>query len=72
MLLNLVFPNNTILSCFFLLFLIFDCYILTPEVIIESFNPHGKLAVPKGIPTSKSKAKLEIYPVVAETEICNC
>ena len=38
MVLNLSFANNTILSCFFLFFLIIDLYFLIPVVITQIFN----------------------------------
>ena len=36
--LNLAIASNTILSCFFLFFLIIDLYFLVPAVISQSFN----------------------------------
>ena len=69
MLLNLDFANNTILSCFFLFFLIVDLYLLIPAVITPSFNPIVELAIPIGVPTKKSKAEMETHPVIVETTI---
>ena len=51
MLFSLDFANNTILSCFLLLFLIIDSYFLIPAVITQIFNAIVELAVPVEIPT---------------------
>ena len=51
MLFNLDFANDTILSSFFLFFLIIDLYFLIPAVITQTFNPIVELAIPIEIPT---------------------
>ena len=62
----LVFAYNTILSCFFFLFLIIDLYFLIPAVIAQLFNFMEELVIPMGIPSKKVKAQIEIHPVSAE------
>ena len=59
MLYYLDFVNNTILSWFFLFFLITDLCFLIPAVITEVFNPTAELATPAGIPTKEAKAEIE-------------
>ena len=53
MLFNLDFANKTILSCFFLFFLIIDLYFLIPAVTGEIFNRIVELVIPIGIPRKK-------------------
>ena len=52
---NLVFANNTILSCFFFFFSIIDLYFLIPTVKAEAFNPIAELVKPTGTPTNEVK-----------------
>ena len=59
MLFNLDFASNTILSCFFFLFLIIDLYFLIPAFIAQIFNPIAELVIPIGIPNKKQKQKLK-------------
>ena len=59
MLLNLDFANNTILSCFFLFFLIVDWYFLMPAVITQIFTPIVELVIPIEIPTKEAKVEME-------------
>ena len=56
MLLNFTFGNNTILSCFFFLFLIIDLYFLIPAVSAQVFDPIAELVIPIGIPTEEARA----------------
>ena len=70
--LNLAFPNNTILSCFLYFFLIIDLYFLIPAVIAQIFNSTAELAIPTGIPTNKAKAEIETHPVTVEAKISKC
>ena len=58
MLFELVFANNTTLSCFFFFFLIIDLWILIPAVIAQIFNPIIELATSIGIPSKEAKAKI--------------
>ena len=58
MVLNLVFANNTILSGFFVLFLIIDLYFLIPAVISQIFYSTAELTTPIGIPTNEAKAEI--------------
>ena len=53
---NLAFANDTILSCFFFIFLIIDLYFLILAVIAYIFNPIAELAIPIGIPSKEAKA----------------
>ena len=59
------FPNNTILSCFFLFFVIIDLYFLILAVIAQIFNPISELVIPIGIPMKEAKAETETDPVIA-------
>ena len=63
MLLNLDFAKNTILSCFFLFFLIIDLYFLILAVIMQFFNPTAELVILTGIPTTEAKAETETQPI---------
>ena len=72
MLFNLVFANDTILSCIFFFILIIDLYSLIPAVIAQIFHAIAELVVPIGIPSNEAKAKIEIRPVVAEAKVRKC
>ena len=69
MLFNLVFASNSILSCFFLFFLIIDLYFLINVVNAQIFNPIAELVIPIGIATKETKAEIEIHPATAEAKI---
>ena len=69
MLFSLDFSDNTILSCFFLFFIIINLYFLIPIVITQIFNPIVELAIPIGIPTKEAKAEMETHPVIVEIAI---
>ena len=69
MLFNLSFANNTALSCFFFLFLIFDLCFLIPAVITQIFDPVAKLLILIEIPTKKAKAEMETHLVIVEITI---
>ena len=56
---NLASPSNTILSYFFLFFLIIDLYFLFPTVIAQIFNPTTELAIPIGIQLMDQRQKLK-------------
>ena len=66
---NLLFVNNTILSCFIFFFLIIDLYFLIPAVIAQIFIVAAELAIPTCIPTTKAKAEIETHPVTAEAKL---
>ena len=72
MLCNLDFANSTIMSCFFLFFLIIDLYFLIRAAVVQIFNPIAELVIPIGIPSKEAKAKIEIHPVTAEAKIRKC
>ena len=72
MLFNLDFVNNTILSFFFFFFLIIDLYFLILAGTAQIFNPIVEVTIPKGIPTKKVKAEIEIHPVIVESKIRKC
>ena len=55
MLFNLVFANNSTLSCMFFFFLIIDLYFLTAAVIIQIVNPISELVTAIVIPTKEAK-----------------
>ena len=64
-----MFPNNTILSCFFLFFLVIDLYFSILTVVVQTFNPIAELVIPIGIPSKEAKAEMEIHPITVETKI---
>ena len=66
MLFNLGFASNTILSCFFFLFLFVDLYFLIPAVIAQIFNPIAELVIPIGLPRKETKAEIEINLVIVK------
>ena len=72
MLFNLAFARNTILSYFFLFFLIIDFYFLTRAAISQIFNPNIELAILIVIPTKKDKADTETHQLTAETKTSEC
>ena len=59
MLFNLVFPKNTILSCFFFIFIIIDFYFTIPAVIAQIFNLVAEFVIYIGQPSEKKKQKLK-------------
>ena len=63
-----MFPNYTILPCFFLFFLVIDLYFSIPTVVAQTFNPIAELVIRIGIP----KAEMEIHPITVETKIRKC
>ena len=63
MVFNLVFPENTILSYFFLFSLINN--FLVPAMIAQIFIPTTELAIPTGTPTSETNAEIEAQPLTA-------
>ena len=65
---NLNFAISTILSCFFLFFLIIDLYFLVPAVIIQSIHLIAD-PVPIVIPTKEAKADIETPPVIVKITI---
>ena len=67
---NLVFANNTILSCFF--FFIIDLYFLIPATIAQIFNPIAELVTPIGTSIKEAKAENQIHPVIVEAKIRKC
>ena len=66
---NLAFANSTILSCFFLFFLIIELYFSVPAVSVDIFNLTAELVIPIEIPTNEAKAEIETQPLTAETKI---
>ena len=70
--LNLIFANDTILSCFFFFFLTIDLYFLIPAVITQIFIAAAELAILTGIPFEEAKAEIERHPIIAEAKICKC
>ena len=57
---NLTFPSNTILSCFFFLFII-NLYFLISAVIAQIFIRTAKLVIPTGTQINKANAEIETY-----------
>ena len=72
MLFNLDFANDTILSCFFFLFLIIDFYSLILAAIAQIINPIAELVMLIRIPSKEAKAEIEIHPVIVEAKIIKC
>ena len=72
LLFNLDFANNTILSCFFFLFLIIELYFLIPAVIAQIFNTIAELVIPIGIPGKDAKEENELHAVNVEAKIREC
>ena len=72
MLLNLVFANNAILSCFFSFFLIIDLYFLTPAVTAQMFNPNAEQPTPSGTTFKEGNAEMVTHQVTAEAKISKC
>ena len=66
---NLVFANNTILSCFFYFFLIIDLCFLIPVVLIQICIVVAAFAIPTEIQTKEAKAEIETHPVIVEAKI---
>ena len=59
MLFNLVFTNNTILSCFFHFFLIVDLYFLIPALITQIFNPIAGFTIPTETPNNEANPEID-------------
>ena len=72
MLFKLDFANNTILSSFFLLFLIIDLYLLVAVIITQIFKSIVELTIPIEILTKEAKAEIEAHPVIVEIAISQC
>ena len=69
MVFNLDFSKNTILSCFFFVFLIIELKFLIPATIAQIFNPIAELVIPVEIPSKEAKAEIQIHPVTVEAKI---
>ena len=65
---NLAFPSNTILSCFFLFFLIIYSKLLIPAVIAQISNPTAEIEIPIGTSCNEANAEIETQPLTAETK----
>ena len=64
---NIVFAGNTISSCFFFFFLIFNLYFLILAIIAQIFNYIVELKILVGISTRKAKVEMEIHSVTEKT-----
>ena len=62
---DLVFANNSILSYFFLSFLI-------PAVVVEIFNLTVELAIPARIPTKEAKSEIKTNLVFVKAKLIKC
>ena len=69
---NLLFANNTTLSCILFFFLIIDLYFLIPDLFAQIFNPVAELAISIEIPTKEAKAEMKTHLVTAEAQISKC
>ena len=72
MLFNLVFANDTFLSCFFVFFLMIDLHVLISAFNAQIFSPFSELVTPIGIPTKEVKGEIEIHPVNVEAKMEKC
>ena len=68
--LNLAFPNNTILSSFFFFFLIIDLNFLIPAVTAQIFIPITELVT--WTQTNEENAEDEAQSVTVEANITKC
>ena len=57
MLFNSGLVKNTILSCFFFVFLIINLHFLIPAVIVQILMPIAELVISIGIPIKEEKLK---------------
>ena len=69
MLLDLVFADKTILSCFFFFFLIIDLYFLISAVIAQVLNPIAELVIHIAMPTKETKVENKMLPGILEAKI---
>ena len=69
---KLVLAKNTVLSCFFLYFLIIDLCSLIPAVFVQVFNHAAELEISIGMPYKEAKTEMEIHPVTSESKIRKC
>ena len=65
--LNLSFPKNTVLSCFF--FFIIDLYFLIPAVVTQIFISIAELVIPTETQANEANAEIEMQPVTVENEV---
>ena len=72
MLFNLDFAKNTILSCFFVFFLIIDINFLIPAAIVQMFTLIVELVISIGILSKEAKAETEIHRIIADAKIKQC
>ena len=69
---NLIFPNNTIFSCFLFFLFIIILYFLIPEIIAEMFILTEELVISTLIPVHEANAEIETQPVIIEARIGGC
>ena len=69
MLSNLDFADNTILTYFFLVFLIIDLQSLILAVIAQMSHHIAKLLIPIGIASKEEKAEFKTHPPTVEAKI---
>ena len=72
MLFNLDFAKNTILSCFFVFFLIIDINFLIPAAIVQMFTLIVELVISIGILSKEAKAETEIHRIIVDAKIKQC
>ena len=70
MVVNFIFADNIILSCFF--FLIIDLCVLISAVIAQIYNSTAELVIPIRIPAKKAEVEIETHPVTGVAKISKC
>ena len=66
---DLVFSSNTLLQCFFFVFLIIELCVLIPRVIAKSFNATAELPIPTRIADKEAKSEKKAQHVEAKIPI---
>ena len=70
---NLVFANNTVLSCFFFFFFLnYWLIIFNSCTYYTNFMQISELGIPIRTSSKEAEAGIEIHPVTIETKIRKC
>ena len=68
MVFNLVFANNTILSCFFFFISIIDLHFLIPAVTAQIVELTAELAIPTETTTNEANVETKTRALTTETK----